>query len=119
MFQKDLNTRVNEVISAWAKMRPHKSFFGSMWAEQSSRCSRKECMTCVFAKAARPRCREKSDSAEYGHTGSWAFLRARLRYSFVAAWSAWMTPLLLARCLQPQALLAAFVDWRCALARSP
>lgn len=28
MFQKDLNTRVHEVIDAWEKMRPHKSFFG-------------------------------------------------------------------------------------------
>ena len=28
MFQKDLNTRVNEVIDAWEKMRPDKSFFG-------------------------------------------------------------------------------------------
>lgn len=28
MFQKDLNTRVNEVIGAWEKMRPQKSFFG-------------------------------------------------------------------------------------------
>ena len=28
MFQKDLNTRVIEVIDAWANLRPHKSFFG-------------------------------------------------------------------------------------------
>jgi hypothetical protein len=28
MFQKDLNIRIGEVIGAWAKMRPTKSFFG-------------------------------------------------------------------------------------------
>ena len=28
MAQKDLNTRVIEIIDAWERMRPHKSFFG-------------------------------------------------------------------------------------------
>jgi len=28
MVQKDLFTRVTEVIGAWEKLRPHKSFFG-------------------------------------------------------------------------------------------
>jgi hypothetical protein len=28
MLQKDLITRVTEIISAWERMRPHKSFFG-------------------------------------------------------------------------------------------